>query len=250
MFFLLSKILSFLFSPLSWVFILLIIVFFLKTKKWKKRLIYTSVVVLYLFSNNYIFYLAASKWYIKPVKLETHQQFKYAIVLGGMANFDEEVKRIKFSESADRLMQAIHLYKTNHIEKILISGGSGSIFYPEMIESEIVRTYLIQIGIPECDILIENKSKNTWQNASFTAKLLDNNKNYLLISSSIHMRRATACFKKAGIKTQPYPSNQLDSSFKYSPGSLLLPNASILSSWELLIHEIAGYFIYWIKGYV
>lgn len=253
MFFLLSKILSFLFSPLSWIFILLIISFFHKKAKWKKKLIYTAVAILYLFSNNYIFYLAASKWNVKPIKLESNEKFKYAIVLGGMANFDDELKRIKFSEAVDRLLQAIRLYKTGHIEKIIISGGSGSILYPEMIESEIIRTYLIEIGIPKSDILIENKSKNTRQNAIFTAELLKRKNNHdtcLLISSSIHIRRAVGCFEKAGIKTLPYPTNQLDPVFKFSPGNLLLPDPAILNSWKLLIHEIAGYFIYWLRGYL
>ena len=170
-----------------------------------------------------------------------------------MANFDDNVKRIKFSASSDRLMQAINLYKTSYIEKIIISGGSGSILYPEIIESEIVREYLIQIGITSQDILIENKSKNTQQNANYTANLL-NKVNFkdscLLITSSIHIKRANACFKKAGIKTRPYPTNQSDYKFKYSPQNLFLPDPAILNSWNQLLHEIAGYLIYWVKGYV
>ena len=253
MFFFLSKIFSFLFSPLSWVFILLIIAFFIKKSKAKKNLIYIAIATLYLFSNAYIFHITASKWNVKPTKLKNNERYKYAIVLGGMANFDEELKRIKFSESVDRLLQAISLYKKGNIEKIIISGGSGSILYPEMIESEIVRNYLLQIGIPEFDILTENQSKNTRQNALFTSQLLntkDSHDTCLLISSSSHMRRAIGCFEKTGIKTHPYSTNQLDPVFKFSPGKLLLPDPAILNSWKLLIHEIAGYMIYRIKGYI
>ncbi|RLD61263.1 MAG: hypothetical protein DRI95_14435 [Bacteroidetes bacterium] len=253
MFYLLSKIFSFLFSPLNWVFILLITAFFIKINKWKKNLIYIAIATLYLFSNSYIFHITASKWNIKPIKLKNNERYKYAIVLGGMANFDEELKRIKFSVSVDRLLQALSLYKTGYIENIIISGGSGSILYPEMLESEIVRSYLLQIGIQESDILIENRSKNTRQNALFTSELLgtkNHNETCLLITSSSHMRRAIGCFEKTGIKTHPYPTNQLDSAFKFSLGNFLLPDPAILNSWKLLIHEIAGYMIYRIKGYI
>jgi uncharacterized SAM-binding protein YcdF (DUF218 family) len=253
MFFLLSKIFSFLFSPLSWIFILLIIAFFLKNRQKKKITIYIAAAVLYLFSNNYLYFLAATGWNIKPISLKNSEHYKYAIVLGGMANFDKEVERIKFSEAADRLFQTISLYKTGHIDKFIIVGGSGSILYPETIESEIVRTYLLQIGIPESDILIENKSKNTHENALFTAKLLKR-QNYrdscLLVTSSFHIRRAKACFAKAGIKVKAYPTNQLDADFKFLPAAFLMPDASILSNWQLLIHEMLGYIVYWFKGYL
>lgn len=253
MFFLISKIFSFLINPLSWVFILLIFAFFLKNKQKKKITIYMAVAVLYLFSNNYLYFLAASGWNIKPVRLKNSEHYKYAIVLGGMANFDEELERIKFSEAADRLFQTIGLYKTGYIDKFVVVGGSGSLLYPEMIESELVRSYLLQIGIPENDILIENKSKNTYENALFTAELLEQQNfrdSCLLVTSASHIRRAKACFTKAGVKVKGYPTNQLDTDFRYSPAALLLPDASILGNWQLLIHEMLGYTVYWLKGYL
>lgn len=253
MFFILSKIFSFLFSPLSWVFILFVVAFLLKSKRKQKIAFYAAIAVLYLFSNNYLYHLTAAGWSIKPVMLEKKAHYKYAIVLGGMANYDKEVKRIKFSESADRLFQALSLYKNGYFDKFIIVGGSGSILQPEMIESELVRSYLLQVGIPEKDILIENKSKNTRENALFTAELLNTQNigdSCLLITSSVHIRRARACFKKAGVKAKAYPVNQLDASFQFSPGSLLLPEASVLGNWQLLIHEMAGYIVYWLKRYL
>ena len=54
------------------------------------------------------------------------------------------------------------------------------------------------MGIPENDIIIENKSRNTHENAFYTAQLFEKNgfskSNNLLITSSMHMRRAQACF--------------------------------------------------------
>ena len=55
------------------------------------------------------------------------------------------------------------------------------------------------MGIPENDIIIENKSRNTHENAFYTGQLFEKNgfskSNNLLITSSMHMRRAQACFE-------------------------------------------------------
>lgn len=253
MFFILSKIFSFLFSPLNWFFILIIVAFIQKNKKQHKQYLYTAVIILYIFSNNSLFQTVNSVWSKKAVKHTQNSSYTYAIIPGGMANFDEEVKRIRFSESADRLFQAIYLYKNKQVKKLLISGGSGNVLDPELRESEIIRDYLIHIGVPENDILIESKSKNTYQNAQFTAKILNKNNftdSCLLITSAMHMRRAQACFKKAGIKIKPYPVSQILKTYKYSPDNVLLPKAEALNSWQQLIHEIVGFIVYWLLGYI
>ncbi len=253
MFFILSKILSFLFNPLSWVFILLILAYFNKNRQYKKRLLYFSIAVLYVFSNNFIFHIANSVWSMPAVKLSQNQNYKLAIVPGGMANFDDNVQRIRFSASADRLFQAIFLYKTQKVEKLIISGGSGDILHPDLLESEIIKNYLMKINIPGNDILIENKSKNTHENAFYTAKLL-NSINFkdscILITSAMHMRRAKACFEKEGIKIIPYPSTQILEKHLYSPDKLFLPDASVLANWQQLLHETAGYIVYWLRDYI
>ena len=253
MFFIISKIFAFFLNPLSWFFVLTISAYFIKNTKQKKRFIYAAVILLYLFSNNSLYHLANSLWIEKAVKLPGNAHYEYAIVPGGMANFDDKVQRIRFSASADRLFQAILLYKTGKVSKLFISGGSGTILYPELLESEIVKDYLIKTGIPQQDILIENRSRNTYQNAQFTARILKE-KNFtdtcLLITSALHIPRATACFTKAGIKVKAYPSNQVLDKYRYSPDNLILPSAEALNNWQQLLHEIAGYFVYWLRGYI
>ena len=54
MFFYLSKILSFLISPISWIVIFLLIAIFAKDARRKKRSLITSVVLLLFFTNSFI----------------------------------------------------------------------------------------------------------------------------------------------------------------------------------------------------
>ena len=64
----------------------------------------------------------------------------------------------------------------------------------------------------------------------------------------MHIRRAQACFEKAGVKVKPFPVSQILSKYRYSPDNLFLPNAKALNSWQQLMHEIAGYIVYWLRG--
>ena len=57
-------------------------------------------------------------------------------------------------------------------DAILIpSGGQGA--NESMPEAEAMRRYLLSQGVPEGSILIENQSKNTYQNMAFSKKIVD-----------------------------------------------------------------------------
>jgi len=55
MLFLLSKVISYFLNPLFWVFLLLIFSLFLKNKALKRKMLIVSIIVLYFFSNNFIY---------------------------------------------------------------------------------------------------------------------------------------------------------------------------------------------------
>src|SRR6185436_19436748 len=100
-----------------------------------------------------------------------------------------------------RLFQALELYHRGRLKKIMFSGGSGSIRYPNHKEGLYVKKYLQTIHIPDSALIIESESKNTLENARFSKKILDSlklNGSILLVTSAFHMPRALACFKKAG----------------------------------------------------
>ena len=114
------------------------------------------------------------KWEVKPVNLQTGiKPYDVGILLGGsLRSYDQEFGRPVYSQSVDRLLQTIALYKSGKVKKILLSGGSGSVTRPNERESEIILKVLLQTGIPENDIIIENTSRNTYENAIYTAEIL------------------------------------------------------------------------------
>jgi uncharacterized SAM-binding protein YcdF (DUF218 family) len=161
-----------------------------------------------------------------------------------------------FNANINRLTQTVELYKKGVVNKILITGGSGSILYPKKREANLLKNYLIEyFNLPEKDILIENKSNNTHENALFSTKILDslgwNNQRFVLITSPLHQYRAQACFEKQGYKTYIYaPKSKKNSLEKVLPKNLFLPQAEILLEWNNFLHELIGVITYKIAGYI
>lgn len=251
MFFIISKIFQHFFSPTLWIIIIFLLSFILKKQKIIKILRITAFVMLVFFSNPFVFYEFMRAWEPKAkFKSELKQSYDYGILLTGMITYDTKYERINFKSSSDRLWQTIDLYQEGYLKKIIIVGGSGEVFNQEFKESAILKDYLIKLGIPSEDILIETNSRNTYENAVETAKILKPNENknsYLLISSAYHMKRSKACFKKQGFDVDIYVTDRYAGKRIFSL-DLFIPKSEILQNWTLLIHEVSGYIIYWISG--
>jgi len=213
------------------------------------------VVVTLFFSNFFIADEAVRLWeYPITQDMDMTATYDVGIVLGGgMITIDAEYDRMTFRNNVDRILQAVSLYKTGKIKRMLISSGSGSLVFRDMLESSLLKRYLITIGIPDSAMLIDSSSDNTYQNAMNTAQILKKENIHgklLLITSSIHMRRALAVFKKAGIEVTPYSTNPQTGRRLFNIGHLLIPSLDAIEAWDKLIHEVMGYVMYWVSGYL
>lgn len=99
----------------------------------------------------------------------------------------------------ERLSKAIELLKTNNINKVLVTGGVG--VNGDFNESEYMKEHLLEIGVKESDILIEDKSTTTEENITNFIKILKannllTNKTIILVSNQIHFRRIGMELKK------------------------------------------------------
>ena len=161
MFFLLSKILSFLIDPFFWVIVIFLASLLHKRKYLRRRFLTFGLLFLILFSNPFIHKFINNLW---TVKYETKNiTYDYGILLGGMVDLESTADNIVFSKNNDRLLNTIELFSEKKIKKILITGASGSLT-SKLKEAEILKNYLIKIGIPDSCVLAENSSKN-WATA-------------------------------------------------------------------------------------
>ncbi len=255
MFFYLSKILNFLVSPFTWFIILALIGLMGNKPERKRKWWFAAFIVLFIFSNPFLANEVMQRWEIQPIRTESIKEpYDVGILLGGsLQSFDIVNSRPIYSQSVDRLLQTIALYKSGKIKKILLSGGSGSVTRPGEREAEIILKVMEETGIPARDIIIENQSRNTYENAIYTVKILKERKagdRLLLITSSFHMRRSMACFRKAGLVPDAFPVDPRSHQHKYTPENSVLPHPGALLTWDALIHEWLGIMSYRLAGYI
>jgi len=250
MYFIFSKILFCLISPLSWIFILLFVSLITKNKKRKQRSFIAALILLFIFSNAFLFNQFAKRWDIPAYTVKKTDNYSCAIILGGFAGENKDGDG-HFNPNADRFIQGVMLYKTGKVSHILITGGNGSLNAGKFREGTWAKTQLLALNIPDSAILIESNSRNTIENARFSNVILKQSHlvgPYLLVTSAFHMRRAQMIFKKERINIIPYSCGFLTNEYKYAFDDYVIPSAPNLSLWGLYLKEVVGYAVNYFNG--
>ena len=255
MFFILSKIISFLLSPLIWVMALLLLALVTKKPGRRKRSLATAIVLLYIFTNSFLVGLLTGVWAWDGSKdSEIKKVYPVGIVLGGNTiSYNSLLSKVTFNYNVDRLMQAMVLYKEGKIKHILVTGSAGNIIYRDIKEGNLMREALLEMGVPDSAIWVDTAADNTHENAVYAHRILIEKQvtdSCLLITSSLHMRRSLGCFNKEGIPVRPFATNLLRDSDVITFDYLIYPYAINITIWEGMTHEVLGYYVYKILGYI
>ncbi len=254
MFFVLSKTLFFLLTPINWIVGLFLYAFFGKREKRTRRAFKWGLILLLILSNPLLSNVSLKCWEREAIPVsELEGVYDIAIVLGGFSDVNEYPRdRLHLSEAADRLTNAIELYKTGKVRKILVTSGSAMVVGEKVSEGKITGEFLDRIGIPASDIIIEPNSRNTRENALYTAKILREqypDARCLLITSGFHFPRAGRTFRKAGVQFTPFATDILSNQIKWTPQHLIIPTAHSLTTWKMLVKEWVGLAAYKVLGY-
>jgi len=100
----------------------------------------------------------------------------------------------------ERIHRAAQLYRDGYAPRVVISGGAIVRDGDEpMSEAQMMRRYIVRLGVPEEALLLEQTSQTTVQNALFTQPILQHNNihSILLVTSPYHSRRARRIFRDA-----------------------------------------------------
>jgi uncharacterized SAM-binding protein YcdF (DUF218 family) len=243
-----SIIISFFLSPFNWVIILVIAGYLFRSRVRKKSCGIIALCIFLLFSNKWLLNWYAQKWQPAPALISKSEVYSCGIVPGGFASPDADGNGY-FNATADRFIQAEKLYKLGAVKHILISGGNGKSDDKNFREGAWAKTQLSLMGIPDSVIFAEDRSNDTFDNATYTKEILDSlqlRPPYLLITSASHVPRATLIFKNAGITTVAFPCNYIEGRSRFSL-SWFLPQPSVLLDWDTYLKEAAGYLWYYIK---
>jgi uncharacterized SAM-binding protein YcdF (DUF218 family) len=131
------------------------------------------------------------------------------IVLGGAINeaISGARRQTTFDEGGERLTEAVVLARRYSSARIIYTGGSASLIGRPSSEAEDARALLVAMGVDPQRITLETRSRNTDENARFTAALVhpEPGQRWLVVTSAYHMPRAMGLFRKAGFAAIAYP---------------------------------------------
>lgn len=134
-----------------------------------------------------------------------------AIVLGGGAQTGPIIGvrgGYLLNRKGERLTTIIELRRERPDLPVLVSGGSGHIFPERQAEGapEVVARFLDAVGVGRDTVEFERRSRNTYENAVFSAEAWAERAGpFLLVTSAAHMPRALGTFRAAGMDVIPFP---------------------------------------------
>ena len=142
-------------------------------------------------------------------------------------------------ESLRRTVRGIELYKTNLAPLIVFSGPSRG----ERSEAEMRTQLALTMGVPQNAIIKHDTAHTTREESiqiSETLKSRDVH-SILLVTESLHMRRALYLFQRTGLEVYPVPSDNFTEAATSTRGRLELAVRIAEESAALIYYRIAGY---------
>jgi uncharacterized SAM-binding protein YcdF (DUF218 family) len=183
----------------------------------------------------------------KDIKTKVNNADAVVVLAGGRNSAAPEYGGDTLSAlSLERARYAAWLVKRTGLS-LIVSGGR--VFNEEKSEAELMREVLQKEFIVIVDY-IETESRNTYENAKYTAQLLKqhNMKKIALVTHAWHMPRAVAAFEEFGIEVVPAPTGF----YGRSPDTHsedFMPSYKALWYSGLAFHELLGSLWYSMRYY-
>jgi uncharacterized SAM-binding protein YcdF (DUF218 family) len=106
---------------------------------------------------------------------------------------------------------------------VLAAGGKVDKSLPGEAEALAMRRMLLRLGVRAADLLVEDRSLDTYDNAANSRALLTKRgiRRVLLVTDATHLRRATSLFRRQGLSVVPAPSHYLTTEFRWDVFAVL-----------------------------
>jgi uncharacterized SAM-binding protein YcdF (DUF218 family) len=175
------------------------------------------------------------------------------IVLGGAFEGQSSLAEgaPQLNEAAERVTEAVVLAARYPSLPVVFSGGTSSLTVGKNIETEaeLARRFFAQFGIAPPRLILEDRSRNTFENAVLSAKLVQPQpgQKWILVTSAFHMPRAKALFEAQGFSVLARPVDYRTNGF--NDWWHWFPKASDgLRRLDLTAKEWTGLGVSWLLG--
>lgn len=251
MFFVLSKIFWAIFTPLTFISLLICGGFVMRRFKWGQRVMGTGIALLVLcgffpVGHNLLVYQETRY----PVMTALPAHVDGVIILGAAIDFKKSLAwgQGQLNEHASRVTEMIFLMQHYPKARIVFTGGNGK--YEKSLSSEAVELdkLLKHLGFDTSRIIYERESRNTFENMNLSKEKLHPQKGeiWLLVTSAFHMQRSVETFISNGWDVIPYPAGYLtEGDYKLIPNFEVLTNMYKL---QIAAKEMIGIMAYHLSG--
>lgn len=245
--FLMKKIITPLFYPLTISLLCLIVgvALLLLTRRQRpgKAMVLVGTLSLILFSCDPVSNLILRPLEFPPPPPPAASSPPWIVVLGGGLSVDEQIPETGqlSGTSMVRLSEGIILYRQRPGSRLLLSGGK---VFQKVSEADIMARVAASLGVPEADIVREEQSRDTEEQAYFIRELVGGSE-FVLVTSASHMPRAVLLFNNLGMKPLPAPTGHLARTDEPLSPRRLFPSLSALNKTEIAVHEYLG--LLWLR---
>lgn len=263
MFIFLSKFLPLLVYPVGLTCVLIILALILKKEAFRKIVIWLALIVLFVGGNRWVamsLTRSLEQQYLPP---QVYPSVEAIVVLGGgTESYAPPRSGVELNGAGDRLVQAVRLYRKGVSTRILVSGGNITwLGGRPSTPADEMKEILLFMGVPEDSILIQPDSQNTYEDALYTAEMLDELgiQEIVLVTSAAHMPRSVGLFEEQGLEVIPSPADYSVPDYAWQelwlgdiPSQLIniIPNAGSLSQTTSSLKEYIGWLVYRMRGWL
>ena len=192
--------------------------------------------------------LGSLEWSYPPLEQRPRDAQAIVILAGNVIPAEGLRRRSELGQDTlYRCLEGAELYQRGQPCPVLVSGGAVEDSSPPC--SPLMRDFLVKLGVPVTDILVEDQSRSTWENALESYKLLNPRgiNRILLVTDAVHLFRAERCFRRQGMEVVPCGCHYRAILFPLEVGHFL-PSPSGGAGLEDASHEWLGLAWYWLHG--
>jgi uncharacterized SAM-binding protein YcdF (DUF218 family) len=158
----------------------------------------------------------------------------------------------ELADAGDRVLHAARLFRAGKARLVLASGGRLPWQTRGPAEAETMAGLLVDLGVPREAIVREERSSNTRENCLRAKELLDARgaRDVLLVTSALHMRRAFATCRTAGLAVRAAPTDFQVVDEGPRTGLDLAPDPQALAFTHFALRERLGFWVYQRRGWI
>lgn len=250
----LTKILSTLTQPLTWVVILLL----LSLVSWHRQtigrgLVGAATALLLLLGwqplPDFLIRQLETQYTEIPPQADL-KNYVGMVILGGSTEDDFVAMahpQPLLNDAAERMTAPLSMLQRNPHLRMIYTGGGIVEGQGIVKEAQLAKNFYDNMGLPADRVVYESASRTTYENATLSAKLpgVDTTQRWLLVTSAWHMPRSMATFAQAGWNVTAYPVDyRTGASTPWTEYSL----GSGVRRWQLALHELLGLLAYRLSG--